>query len=114
MPLDNNLMEQVLKLVIRHRKNAMFFKTQAGASIGDVLMSLIATCEKNMVNPYDYFIAVQRHQKPVKAHPEQWLPWNYKEALAQVEGASQVGAEAPIAEATVTDAASPSSYAAAA
>ena len=111
MPLDNNLMEQVLKLVIRHRKNAMFFKTQAGASIGDVLMSLIATCEKNMVNPYDYFIAVQRHQKPVKAHPEQWLPWNYKEALAQVEGASQVGAEAPVTDAAGT---SQSRYAAAA
>ena len=42
--LDNNKMESQLKLVIRDRKNAMFRKTQAGADIGDVITSLIATC----------------------------------------------------------------------
>ncbi|MDW2068457.1 IS66 family transposase, partial [Vibrio sp. 1579] len=32
-PIDNNKAEQALKLVARNRKNAMFHKTQAGASI---------------------------------------------------------------------------------
>jgi len=41
--LDNNLMERQLKLVVRNRKNAMFHKTLAGASVVDVVTSMIAT-----------------------------------------------------------------------
>jgi hypothetical protein len=39
-PLDNNLCEQVLKQAILHRKNALFYKTEHGAYIGDLFMSL--------------------------------------------------------------------------
>ncbi|AJR06218.1 putative transposase IS66 [Photobacterium gaetbulicola Gung47] len=43
--LDNKRTEQSLKLVARNRtrKNVMFHKTQAGAGIADVVMSIIAT-----------------------------------------------------------------------
>jgi hypothetical protein len=41
--LDNNAMEGQLKLVVRNRKNAYFYKTLAGASVADVITSLIAT-----------------------------------------------------------------------
>ena len=41
--LNNNLMEAELKLVVRDRKNAMFYKTLSGASIGDVITSVIVT-----------------------------------------------------------------------
>jgi transposase len=41
--IDNNLMEQALKLIVRNRKNAYFYKTPAGAAISDVITSLIAT-----------------------------------------------------------------------
>ena len=77
MPLDNNAMEALLKIIIRNRKNAMFFKTQVGAAIGDVLTSLIATCHLNGVNPYDYLIQLQRHWEAAKVEPLKWLPWNY-------------------------------------
>ena len=77
MPLDNNAMEALLKIVIRNRKNALFFKTLAGAAIGDVLTSIIATCHLNGVNPYQYLIQLQRHREAVKADPLIWLPWNY-------------------------------------
>ena len=77
MPLDNNAMEAMLKIVIRNRKNALFFKTLAGAAIGDVLTSIIATCHLNDVNPYEYLIQLQRHRETVKAEPLNWLPWNY-------------------------------------
>jgi transposase len=40
-PLDNNICEQALKHVILHRKNAMFYKTQRGAYVGDLFMSFI-------------------------------------------------------------------------
>lgn len=80
MPLDNNAMEALLKIVIRNRKNALFFKTLAGAAIGDVLTSVIATCHLNGVNPYEYLIQLQRHRDVVKADPLIWLPWNYPQA----------------------------------
>jgi hypothetical protein len=40
-PLDNNICERALKKVILHRKNAYFYKTQHGADVADLYMSLI-------------------------------------------------------------------------
>lgn len=79
--LDNNKMENQLKLVIRDRKNAMFRKTQTGADIGDVVTSLIASCAEAGTNVFDYFIHLQREHKHVKSTPEHYLPWNFKPAL---------------------------------
>jgi transposase len=41
-PLDNNICERALKKAILHRKNALFYKTQNGANVGDLFMSLSA------------------------------------------------------------------------
>ena len=76
--LDNNRAEQALKLVARNRKNAMFHKTQAGASIADVMMSMIATSAEAGINVLDYFNTLQRLQSEVRAAPERFLPWNYQ------------------------------------
>ena len=40
-PIDNNLVERVLKKAILHRKNSLFYKTLNGARVGDLFMSLI-------------------------------------------------------------------------
>ena len=40
-PLDNSIRERALKKAILHRKNALFYKTQRGARVGDMYMSLI-------------------------------------------------------------------------
>jgi transposase len=53
-PLDNNLCERALKLAILNRKNALFYKTQRGAYVGDLFMSLIRICRLAGVNPLDY------------------------------------------------------------
>lgn len=76
--LDNNLMEAELKLVVRDRKNAMFHKTLSGASIADVITSVIATASWAGVNVFDYFNTLQREQDAVKLAPENYLPWNYQ------------------------------------
>ena len=76
-PLDNNLCERALKMAILHRKNSLAYKTQKGAGVGDLFMSLIHTCRLNAVNPFAYLTALHRHAAQVLAHPEQWLPWNY-------------------------------------
>jgi transposase len=80
-PLDNNLCERALKKAILHRKNALFYKTQNGARVGDVFMSLIYTCGLNQANPFDYLTQLQRHTNSVAAHPELWMPWNYRDTL---------------------------------
>ncbi|KGJ89813.1 IS66 family transposase [Thalassotalea sp. ND16A] len=77
--LDNNLMEAQLKLVVRNRKNAQFHKTLAGASIGDVITSLIATSAAAGINAFDYFNVLQREHVKVAENPEHYLPWNYQQ-----------------------------------
>jgi transposase len=78
--LDNNQMEATLKLVVRGRKNSLFYKTQTGADVADVITSMIATGAAAGVNVFDYFNAIQRNRDAVKANPENWLPWNYTAA----------------------------------
>ena len=80
-PLDNNVCERALKKAILHRKNALFYKTQNGARVGDLFMSLIYTCQLNQANPFDYLTQLQRHADAVAASPERWMPWNYRDAL---------------------------------
>jgi hypothetical protein len=81
-PLDNNGCEQILKRAVRHRRNSLFYKTERGALVGDLFMSLIETCRFSDANPLDYLTALQKHARLVNEHPDQWLPWNYQAALA--------------------------------
>ena len=76
-PLDNNLCEQAVKLIILHRKNALFFKTPNGAKVGDLFMGIIHTCRLNNVNPFDYLTKVQKYISEAVKAPEKWMPWNY-------------------------------------
>ena len=80
-PLDNNICERGLKKAILHRKNALFYRTPAGAQVGDLFMSLIHTCELAGANPFDYLTTLQRHRDALAATPAAWLPWNYRETL---------------------------------
>jgi len=81
-PLDNNVVERALKKAILHRKNSLFYKTERGAKVGDIHMTLIHTCELCDANPSDYLTQLQRHAAVVAAAPAEWLPWNYRDTLA--------------------------------
>jgi hypothetical protein len=80
-PLDNNACERILKKAILHRKASLFYKTENGAHVGDLFMSLIHTCELCKSDPFDYLTELQRHAKEVTTSPQNWLPWNYRESL---------------------------------
>ena len=80
-PLDNNICERALKKAIQHRKNSLFFKTEHGAYIGDLFMSLIHTCQLCKVNPFEYLTELQKHSEDVFKKPQEWMPWNYPAAL---------------------------------
>ena len=88
-PLDNNVCERALKKAILHRKNALFYKSLAGARVGDVFMSLIHTAELNGVAPFEYLVALQRHHQAVALDPSDWLPWTYEATLTDLR--SQAG-----------------------
>jgi len=80
-PLDNNICERALKKSIIHRKNSLFYKTQNGADVGDMSMSLIQTCNMAHENPFDYLVALQKNASEVKENPEKWLPWNFRHSI---------------------------------
>lgn len=82
--IDNNPMEEKLKTPIRGRKTAHFYKTANGAGVANVLISLLATTARAGENVYEYFLALQKHRERVKANAAAWLPWNYRETLAQL------------------------------
>jgi hypothetical protein len=80
--LDNSVVERALKTAILHRRNALFYKTDRGAEVGDIHMSLIHSCELCHANPSDYLTELQRYAQAVAAAPAEWLPWNYHNATA--------------------------------
>jgi transposase len=81
-PLDNNLCERVLKHAILNRKNALFYKTQRGAHVGDLFMSLIHTAQLAGVNPLDYLTWLLKNGRDLEHSPETYLPWNYGAATS--------------------------------
>jgi transposase len=81
-PLDNNAAERILKKAILHRKNSLFYKSENGAKVGDVFMSLIHTAEQNGVNPFEYLTALLSHPRTVAKNPDAWMPWTYRDTLA--------------------------------
>jgi hypothetical protein len=97
-PLDNNIVERALKKAILHRKNALFYKTQRGADVGDMYMSLIFTCDLNDANPFEYLTELQRHAAQVEAAPDRWLPWNYRDTLENVRAGPAGDPLTPVGE----------------
>lgn len=80
-PLDNNLCERTLKMAIRHRRNSLFYRSERGAQIGDMFMSLIYTAELRGENPFEYLTALLRNYKAAAERPAEWLPWTYRGTL---------------------------------
>jgi hypothetical protein len=81
-PLDSNTVERALKLIIRQRKNSLFYASPHSAYVASILTSLIATCVQAGVNVLDYLVALQTHRHAVFRQPAAWLPWNYPDNLA--------------------------------
>ena len=77
----NQLLDALL-----HRKNSLFYKTENGARVGDLFMSLIHTCELSAANAFDYLTQLQQHAEELGRNPSQWMTWNYQATL-QASGA---------------------------
>jgi transposase len=85
VPLDNNLTERALKLIIQVRKTSMFYKTLKSAKIASYIQTALYSAAQNDVNPYEYMKIVLKNKQVVIKNPGQWLPWNYHVTLAGLE-----------------------------
>lgn len=83
-PLSNAEVERLVKRCVLRRKASMSYKTQAGAWIGDILMSLIETSRFAGKNGFEYLVVLQEYAVHVRANPENWLPWNYQQTLTML------------------------------
>lgn len=80
-PLDTNIVERALKLVIQVRKSSMFYKSLESAAFASYVQSALYSAAQNDINPYDYMTALIENEKAVINNPQAWLPWHYKETL---------------------------------
>jgi hypothetical protein len=85
-PIHNNIVERALKMAIRHRNNSLFYRSQRGATVGDIYMTMIHTTELHGGNAFHYLTELMRHAQAVAENPAAWMPWNYRENLARPSG----------------------------
>jgi hypothetical protein len=83
-PLHNNIAERTLKMAIRHRTNSLFYRSEHGALVGDIYMTVIHTAELQGENPFHYLTELMRHESIVAQEPAAWLPWNYRHTRARL------------------------------
>ncbi|MEN8176406.1 MAG: IS66 family transposase, partial [Pseudomonadota bacterium] len=95
-PLDNNTAERALKMILRLRKNSLFYANEHGAHVGDILTSLIETCRLAGVNPLDYLSALMHNRSAVFADSAAWLPWNYRDNLIAATAAPPLRHPPPV------------------
>lgn len=80
-PLDTNIVERALKLIIQVRKSSMFYKTLRSAAFASYVQSALYSAAQNEINPCDYMCALIDNEDEVIKNPAAWLPWRYQETL---------------------------------
>ena len=73
-----------MKKAVLNRKNAYFYRTQYGAEVGDLYMSLIPTAERCATSPFEYLRTLLANAAAVAATPASWMPWNNAATAAKL------------------------------
>jgi hypothetical protein len=81
VPLDTNVVEQMLIIPLRYLAGSFNYKTQDGADVGDRHMSLIATANANGIEPVAYLTECLDNHEDLAQRPEHYLPWVYRARL---------------------------------
>jgi hypothetical protein len=82
-PLDTNIVERALKLIIQVRKSSMFYKTLDSAAFASYVQSALYSAAQNEINPCEYMCALIENEQSVMQNARAWLPWHYQETLKQ-------------------------------
>jgi hypothetical protein len=91
VPLDTNVVEQMLIIPVRYLAGSFNYKTQNGADVGDRHMSLIATANANGVEPVAYLTECLDNHDDLAQRPQYYLPWVYRARLAARDEPMQSG-----------------------
>jgi len=97
VPLDTNVVEQMLIIPVRYLAGSFNYKTQNGADVGDRHMSLIATANANGVEPVAYITWCLANHEDLAQRPEHYFPWVYR---ALLEARAEPRQTSPPAEAS--------------
>jgi transposase len=85
VPLDTNVVEQMLIIPVRYLAGSFNYQTQNGADVGDRHMSLIATANANGIEPVAYLTECLSNHEDLKTRPEHYLPWVYRARLSATD-----------------------------
>lgn len=79
LAIDNNAGENTLRPIALGRKNWLFCGSDAGGQTAAILFSVIATCDRHKVNPFDYLrdVLARIPSQPISKLAE-LLPQNWK------------------------------------
>jgi transposase len=78
LAIDNNAGENALRRIALGRKNWLFCGSDAGGATAAILFTMIATCERHKVNPFEYLrdvltrIVAQPISRLAELLPENW------------------------------------------
>lgn len=78
--IDNNRSENQLRPIAVGRKNWLRYQSERGGEVGAVIASLVASCRRHGVNPFEYFrdvlrrIATHPMRKILDLTPARWKP----------------------------------------
>jgi transposase len=80
-PLDTNIVERALKLVIQVRKSSLFYKSLNSAAFASYVQTAIYSAAENDINPCHYMRALIENEADVIQRPKDYLPWHYQKTL---------------------------------
>jgi len=95
VPLDSNLVEQALIIPVRYLAGSFNYQSEDGATVGDHVMSLVATARANDVEPVAYLTECLRCHEDLAKRPEHYLPWVYRERSKERDGPQGAAREPP-------------------
>ncbi|NJN64565.1 MAG: IS66 family transposase [Acidobacteria bacterium] len=90
-PLDTNVVEQMLIIPVRYLAASFNYKSQDGAEVGDLHMSLVGSANANGVEPVAYLTECLANHEDLAKRPEHYLPWAYRSRLEAGERNTQTG-----------------------
>ena len=85
VPLDTNYVERMIKVIIRIRKNSLFFNNVSSAYYSGEILSLLETAVQNDVNVFDYMNWLLVNKKDAIKNPKNYLPWLFKKSKHEIK-----------------------------
>ena len=110
IPLDSNVVEQMLIIPVRYLAGSFNYRSQNGAEVGDLHMTLVATANANGVEPVAYLTECLANHEDLAQRPEHYLPWVYRARLDAREQNAQTGPPETASHASFNKPASPAEH----